>query len=315
MTTNQVLAKKVLDNAIAEVARAEFNRLSCELDPIQTANKVECALRHLEGLQDGIMPAYDEWDALFYASWYQGSQINLTYSIIRKMLQDGVSLDGSLHIVDWGCGALAMQFGVALAAADAISQGQAIDAIRIDLIDDSASMIAIGKKIWDAFTQKLSRYPQLTHVSKACEKIDFQKVNTTDVQKIPGGCWISAIHAVYEENIDELNCELSELVNELAPDVLLTTTHKDYRSLLLEVCSLCDSEYDSEMTSSISQQFSGYLGRTYKWRGDLCSKILHDVSQDTICIDRGFIKNYLTKYRVRWQRHDAVIRTHTRRQS
>lgn len=31
---------------------------------------------------------------------------------------------GKLHVVDFGCGALAMQFGVALAAADAIRDGQ-----------------------------------------------------------------------------------------------------------------------------------------------------------------------------------------------
>lgn len=38
---------------------------------------------------------------------------------------------GKLHVVDFSCGALAMQFGIDLNAADAIRNGQMIDEIHI----------------------------------------------------------------------------------------------------------------------------------------------------------------------------------------
>lgn len=308
MTPYQVLATKVLDKAISEVFCNELNRLSLWLDPIQKTRKVEYALRQLKGLQAGIMPKYDEWVALFYIGWYQGSQINLAYSIISKMIRNGAPLNNRLHIVDFGCGALAMQFGAALAVADAIRQGQAISTIRIDLIDDSAPMIAIGREIWVAFTRGLSQYPQLTHVSQSCGKIASQEVKATSVNKCPGICWISAIHAVYDENKENLKGDLSDIVNRLAPDIWFTSTHYHSKSLLSEVCAFCYGDYTSEwMHGNIPAQFSGNLEGVTQQRKNLRSVILQqELPSD---VDRDFISNYLNSS-VPWKWRQAAVRLH-----
>ncbi len=315
-------AAAVLDKAIAEVAGEEFNRLSRGLDPIQRAKKIEYALRQLEGLQKGKMPEYDEWVALFYVSWYQGSQVNLAYSIIDDMLNDadyGVSIDDTLHIVDLGCGALAMQFGVAMAVADEIRQGRAITTIRIDLIDDSAPMVAIGKRIWDAFTQGLSQSPELIHISQACEKIVFQEVSATAVKKIPGDCWVSAIHAVYEENKENLKGGLSDLINRITPDIWFSTTYNDSYDkgtyLLLEVCDFCSSEYHPERMEFDRPQLSGNLEGVTQWRRDLCSSVLPSGAPLSLKReDRQFIENYLTKSPVSWKLRNVAINICTRLQ-
>ena len=137
--------KDALDKAIAIVAGEEYKRLSHGLSLHEKANRVEGALKELEKLQYGKIPDYsDKWVALFYLTWYQPSHINLAYSIIKE---SGEPLNDRLHIVDFGCGALAMQFGVALSMSEAIEEGQSFSKLRIDSIDTSKPMIDIGKKV------------------------------------------------------------------------------------------------------------------------------------------------------------------------
>ena len=69
---------RLLEGAILEVAKSEYARLSAGLAPHQVATRVGDALESLGGLRRGVAPAYDEWDALFYLTWYQPRQINLT---------------------------------------------------------------------------------------------------------------------------------------------------------------------------------------------------------------------------------------------
>ena len=151
-----------LRNAIVRVAEAEFKRLANGSDSREIASGIENALKSLKGLQSGIMPDYtDDWIPLFYSTWYQLSQVNLTFSMIRAMLDQRVSTNRTLsimdklHVIDFGCGALAMQFGVALAVADALRLGQKISSIRVDSTDSSQEMVDIGIKIWDQFREEV----------------------------------------------------------------------------------------------------------------------------------------------------------------
>ena len=139
---------KALDKAIAKVAKTESRRLMKSKSRKKAAKGIETALHDLEGLQKGEIPYYDDkWLPLLYSTWYQPSHINLAYSMINKMAKRRdpkravLTRKGKLHVVDFGCGTLAMQFGVALAAADAIQQGQPLTSIKIDLIDSSQPMI------------------------------------------------------------------------------------------------------------------------------------------------------------------------------
>lgn len=152
-----------MDSAIAEVASEKYKRLSEELSLIAMPRITDYALRQLKGLQSGVMPNYDQWVAPFYLSWYQPGQINLAYSMITAMANaKGVFTEtGKLHVVDFENGALVMQFGVALAAADAIRDGQTIDEILIDSLDSSTAMINIGMKLWERFKMKVKEDPNL----------------------------------------------------------------------------------------------------------------------------------------------------------
>ena len=114
---NRKIAISILDHVITTVSEQEFNRLASGLTIDEKTENVLDALKSLDVLQHGGMPNYDnKWVALFY-HWYQPSQINLAYSMIKSMINSTGILNEKLHIVDFGCGSLAMQFGVALAVA------------------------------------------------------------------------------------------------------------------------------------------------------------------------------------------------------
>ena len=120
-------------------------------DRLELVQSIESALKAFRDLRNGVKPDYnDNWIALFYLLWYQPKQINLAYSLIQEAFKQDPSKDifskpsGNLHVVDFGCGALAMQFAVVLAAMNAIEQGSAIPEIRVDSIDPNSSMVKLG---------------------------------------------------------------------------------------------------------------------------------------------------------------------------
>ena len=118
----QAMAEAV-DRAITKVAMEELYRMgeSTFLPEELPHLRVHPALQSLDGLRQGNPPDYDDpMVALLYLTWYQPKQINLAYTIIKKLLEikgsDRLVLSdsGRLHVVDFGCGSLAMQFAVAL---------------------------------------------------------------------------------------------------------------------------------------------------------------------------------------------------------
>ena len=150
---------KSLDDAIAATANQRFDDLTRGLDKKEIANRIVGALRSLLRLQEGAKPTYDAWDAVFYALWYQPGQINLAYTLARALLDDprnGESFlrldDGwSLNVNDFGCGAWAMQIGLAIAVADLKHPSQSAPAVTINLEDESNAMIEMGKRYGERF--------------------------------------------------------------------------------------------------------------------------------------------------------------------
>lgn len=141
----------VLDQAIAEVAAREFSLLSEGMTKEEWSSKVHQSLNSLGGLQQSSPPDYnDPWIALFYMTWYQPGQIHLVRSLIeeqRKARGSGRLLEDDrqlLHIIDFGCGALAMRFGLVLALAEALERGEDITEIHIDSIDPNTAMVQMG---------------------------------------------------------------------------------------------------------------------------------------------------------------------------
>lgn len=236
---NGKIATNILDLVIETVSKQEFKRLAGGLNTNQITQKVFNALESLGKLQKGEMSDYhDEWVALFY-HWYQPSQINLAYSMIKSMISSTGILNEKLHIVDFGCGSLAMQFGVALAVADTINK-RPITEIRIDSIDTSQAMIKIGQKMWKLFTLRACRYPDIyNHLGPVCEIIQpnyYKDIGQVELaQSSDRDRWISAIHAVYDENKDDVKQSLESLVDRLHPDTCFVSTHSSKDSLLSDV--------------------------------------------------------------------------------
>ena len=300
-----------LDKAMTTVAEQEFNRLTRDLTNEQIVEKVLGALWSLDRLRSGQIPNYDEWDALFY-HWYQPSHINLAYKIIN--LADG--LRDQLHIVDFGCGALAMQFGVLLAAADAIEQGQPITEIKIDSIDKSEAMIDVGRKIWEQLKREIDRNPNLSYLSRACEVIQPSIIQVGDIERIGfapnGSFWVSAIHAVYDDNKEDVQYLLKSLVDRLNPNVCFTSTHNNSKSksLLSEVCSFAFA-YDKYATlyrGRAQPSFVDELEAITQWRRKLYSNFLYIIHT----LDYPRIWGYLDQP-VTWQWADSIVHVYNRR--
>ena len=271
----QFEVKNALDKAIAAVAGQELARLTKGLNDVQIAKQVVGALHSLDRLRFGNIPNYDEWDAIFY-HWYQPSHINLAYSMIEWSHE----LSDQLHIVDFGCGALAMQFGVALAAADAIKQGQSITEIKIDSIDTSQTMVDIGQKIWEQLKREIARSPNLSYLSRACDVIKPRPLiirEEGDIERIGSApnsnVWVSAIHAVYDDNKDDVQCSLKSLVDRLAPDICFASTHIASKKLLSEVWSFANDRYDIISHDDVQRHFLGTLDEITQWRRQLNSSL------------------------------------------
>ena len=279
---------KALARALVKVAEDEYQRLSKELngDKCKIANRVKSALCELKNLQSGKMPCYDdEWVPLFYSTWYQPSHINLAYSMIAAMVKkrgwDGaLTKTGRLHVVDFGCGTLAMQFGVALAAADALQRGERIDSIRVDLIDRSRGMINMGRKIWDQFKDEVKENSCLTPLSAACEIVESETLNEEEIPEVRESedRWISVIHAVYGKNKPEVKENLATLECRMAPDVGFITSHEKSSRLAGFVSPFKGDQYENHEVC-VQHQFNEkefyYLLGVRDWR----QEVYHNISQ------------------------------------
>ena len=159
---------RALDASIADVAAKEFHRISRGMSDQEIATATTHALDSLGRLQTGQrIPNYGEWDALFYLTWYQPRQINLAYTVARRIPKDQNPLlegRGNLQVVDFGCGALAMQFGLALMAADTLENRGSYPRMAIVSTDSRDEMPRIGRQMWCRFVEEIDdarKYPEL----------------------------------------------------------------------------------------------------------------------------------------------------------
>ena len=253
------------------------------------------------------MPDYNEWDTLLY-HWYQPSQINLAYSTIKSKTM----VSDKLRIVDFGCGALAIQFGVALRAADALEQMQPLSEVRIDSLDTSRAMVRMGQKIWEQFKIEAKKDSSLRHVSLACEIMNPHITLLTDrsmtqvdnntvwANAWQSECWVSALHTIYEGNKDNVQRWLSFIVDKLNPDLCFATTHSSNSTLLSEVWGFMDyNEYHYLFTPPIEPQFKGALPEITQWRSKLNSALK---------INHNYLNNNVT-----WEWPNAASIIHTKK--
>ncbi|MCY3867959.1 MAG: hypothetical protein OXG87_00305 [Gemmatimonadetes bacterium] len=279
------IAKIILDEVITTVSEQEFNRLASGLNINEKPeDKVRYALESLGKLGIGEMSDYhDEWVALFY-HWYQPAHINLAYSMIKST---GI-LNEKLHIVDFGCGSLAMQFGVALAVADKINK-KSITEIRIDSIDTSPAMIKVGQKMWELFKLRACRYPDLYNACEIIKPKYYSDIKKVELAK-NSDCWISAIHSVYEANKADVKQSLKSLVDRLRPDTCFLSTNSSKESLLSEVWPFAST---NSKNVDPQPQFNGALTQITRWRRKL---------NNTHSQSHGYLYSPVT-----WEWRDAAI--------
>lgn len=288
-----------LDLAVASVVKAEFQRLATAVGPEQTARNVLRSLRSFESLKQGVMPAYDEWDAVFYAAWYHPGHVNLAYTLIEKIpaphnpLKSG---KGSLHVRDFGCGTLAMQFGLALAAADSVAQLRTVPRVNIFSEDSSQPMIAIGRRIWETFTSEIAsrrKYPTLNALRQVCQGMTFEaQRKDTDTS------WISVLHVAYEENAPQVESALAGRIRQEPPELIVVTAHP--RSVASTFSPLPYGYYEDRAAfRGAVFSLGGEFSRTSKFRQDVYNNSVAPINLPSND-DSRLVKSYLTTYPTGW---------------
>ena len=116
----------LIDQAIAQVATIEYDRLSGNGRIYDAIDRVGETVLSYDSLKNGIMPNYDSWHSLMYLTWYQPHHINLAYTLLAEMAgklncSSAPELgNGKLRLIDLGCGNLSMHIALKLALAAGI---------------------------------------------------------------------------------------------------------------------------------------------------------------------------------------------------
>ena len=275
----------ILDEAIATVAEKEFNRLRRGLNNGKIAEKVSRALGELEKLQGAGQPEYnDEWVALLYVTWYQPRQINIALKILQQLYADTrnehLRTGNPLHIIDVGCGALAVQFATAISAVKYPHTNVAVKGI-----DPSDPMRKIGEKLWAAFCSIVDEHPELSDLSRTCDSMtntcksfnspkSYYGSDDARVRSDSGPeCWLMAMYAVYESNPstqNTLRTTLQTIRDKSDPSLILVTTHKGKR----DIANSAIGEYDrSQELEPADLPIPGNLPKITEWRKHLLSRL------------------------------------------
>lgn len=274
------LVSPVLDETIASVAEHEFNRLSRKAgNDLQVADCIKAALESLGNLQYGVEPEYNEWEALFYVTWYQPYQINLALAVLQEVYENArqhLGPDFPLHIIDVGCGALAVQFAMAILATEYRQEGIKV---IVNGIDPSDPMKKIGETLWLEFWSILSRRPELSDLSHTCDYMTSNCELFNSHSSYYCGyswdnarpeCWIVAIHAVYKSNIEKIRDSLRTLSNQYSPSAILVTSHESNSGIARFVAGE-DARFKKLNCDELTLQ--GELRETTQWRRRLVSKL------------------------------------------
>ena len=284
--------KAVLDQAIAKVAAREFGLISEGMAEREWSDKVHQSLNSLGGLQLSNPPDYsDPWIALFCMTWYQPRQVQLVRSLVeeQRIAKNSEHLLRSdrriLNVIDVGCGALALRFGLVLAVADALELGEGIDEIHIDSIDPNTSMAELGVKIWNEFLSQVladrTHGPSLKSLIAAIRTLSHpvptvRNIKLKELRVDPEAeFWLSAIHAVYPNNVEDINSSLVYLVSTNKPDVGFLTGHDHVgQDALLQKASPFENSQFVRRMATLDPKFGGFLPEVTRWRRLLNDKMI-----------------------------------------
>ncbi len=262
---------KALDNAIATVADVEYSRLSENKSHETCATCVAQALESLAGLASGREPDYNEWDALFYITWYQPRQINLAYSILSELCSNS---NQCLHVIDFGCGARPVQFALALL-------GTTPFVTILSGIDPSKPMREIGDKLWRVFHSNVEKNPELRGLLEACNAILPESHYSPDSNVIIHPeleCWLMAMHTVYDSNVVIVRDSIQEIRESHKPKRIILTCPSDKLSVTK---SAVTGEFQTQPLRR-DDLWSRSLPETTNWRRSLIKRLPQQTSSPII---------------------------------
>lgn len=265
----------VIDLAVAKVAEQEFQRLTRDLSEEEIVGHVRRALEELKKLGEGRTPAYDcEWVALFYLTWYQPRQINLVYSFLDQTRDD---LPKRLLVLDLGCGALAMQFALAIFAAKRRKPGARI---VVWGVDPSRPMVKIGEELWRQVRRELGKAKPLDQVMAAMSSRIWTSLRC--LQRSPSihaasdhDRWLTSIHAAYHLRESGM-CAAADF---LSPTGILVTSDDSKAGVLDSIVKEMSCHF---RRVEVQSRLKGCLQRTTEWRGQLLQqlpKAPHDLTE------------------------------------
>ncbi len=272
-----------LDAAIADTAAAEFGRITRDLSRDEGANLVTHALDSLHGSIPRLeMPEYAaDLVALFYSVWYQPFQINSALSLISRIIverQPRLAEKRRLDIVDFGSGALAMEFGLALAVFDAQGRGIAVPEINVYLIEPSNAMTRIGFGLWQRFMIATRDDVAVDSASgSAASSLGASSMRLrciADPSDIETSCdadrWLVSMHAYYRDGAEGIRWELMEIRNNFNPRLGLMTFHHANREGIDYVSPFAGAGIPAEIGPLL---LSGELPLVNEWRSSLADEL------------------------------------------
>lgn len=222
---------RIMTDALGK-AFADQTRASIAEERSMVTEAVSSLHGNLRRLQP---PDYDNpLVPLFYGAWFQPFQINLIYSLMMEICdhdRDRITSEKPLHIVDFGCGALATHFALLMALVDMIEQGRPTPKVRIDGIDTSMHMMGTGTGIMRLAVQTL-KDKQVIPSGGLGITMQFPG-NTTQIHSEPGEeCWLTAFHTFYRRYQVQVRRGLTRIAGRLNPTVGLMTGYVNNREVI-----------------------------------------------------------------------------------
>ncbi|MYD35749.1 MAG: hypothetical protein F4X20_01820 [Dehalococcoidia bacterium] len=273
---------KALDEAISKTARHWFEEHKSTVGDSRAAAGLIHGYQEIRKLVTGGMPVY----------WYQAPHINMAYTTALQLLEQSAldcSTDRPLHTYDFGCGALATQFGLSLAVTERV--GSTTDSVDISIksVDESVVMEAIGWRVWHEFRLEIgnkAKYPHLDVLRQVCESLVFNR----SVQ-YTGETWVTAHHVVYQENHADVTKQLSELTRELNPQYVLMTTRSRKEDLLPQASAL--GMYTRYSFERVLTDLRGPFEKTNGFRAEIRDFLVTQAQDQLDKSENSFILPYL----------------------
>ncbi len=311
---DKAIARAGLNALAAAMAKPPYSAMEPDARKQAVLAKSD-ALR--ESLGNLVPPDYaDDVTAAAYLFTYQASHIGLAWAMIGDMAQNRLNSNllltdsGKLHVIDFGCGALAMQFGVALAVAEAIENGEQIDTVIIDGIDTSKQMQEMGMSVWQEFSKAVDSGLRLEALSRACRLIEYKcHDNYRSVRQIPDAeVWLSAMHAVYQNNKNEIQRAFGHFRKNATPTAIFATCWgTEHNTANVEIVR---SAWPNRASEFQSREIYLPVGGQYpiSFPFDTTEPSAHNMSR--IAYERGVSSRPRDLF---WRPSDTAILTWTRR--